>query len=301
MATSRNVHDLLRRLAAAEERFLQGEFLAPALAGGVVHVRLAGVVCRLKMASRFTGWGIFRPTGPDAACLVRPATLTERRHYLELLPRRLLILCQPAGTHWWTWPAHQADHRFPTAELLPVRFVEEAQRFEIVAARCDGVQYWFEELDERGDPAAAAFLREALEKMTPPAEVRRPGLSAEHRAAYAQVYQLRREVERDRHEDRLREALAHGGAELRGYLEREDGYRVEFQVDGERHVSVVGKDDLSVQTAGICLSGADAHFDLQSLVGVLREAHGEGVLRIGADNQGMEEERYWQVHPRRPV
>jgi hypothetical protein len=293
MATSRRVHDLLNRLAAAEDRFLQSDFLAPALRGGVVHVRIAGVICRLATEADFEGWGVFRPTGPAAARLLRPATLAERRRYLELLPRRLLILCQQERRSWLAWPAHHGPESAP----VTVRLVEDLERFETVAARFDGVQCWFEGADERGDPAAAAYLRESLRKMTPPEEVRRPGLTAGQRAAYALAHELRRQAERDRTEDRLRAALAHAGADLGGYLEREDGFRVEFQVDGRRHISVVGKRDLSVQLAGICLSGEDHHFDLQSLVGVLREADNEGVLRIGADNEGMDEEQYWRVHP----
>ena len=137
--------------------------------------------------------------------------------------------------------------------------------------------------------------------MTPPEQIRRRGLTAEQRAAYAVAHALRMEAERDRTEERLRAALAHAGGALAGYLERQDGYRVEFQIEGQRHVSLVAKDDLSIQLAGICLSGEDRHFDLQSLVGVLREARTEGVLPVGDENQGLPEEQYWQAHPPRPM
>jgi hypothetical protein len=295
--TRRRLDDLLDRLAAAEERFLGGDFLAPALRNGVVHVRIAGVVCRLRVAADFEGFGVFRPTGPDAARLLRRATLAERRQYLELLPRRKVILCQPAGKSWLGHPAHRGDRRFADAGLLPVRLVEEGQRFEVVRTRFDGVQCWFDQGDGSTDPAAAAFLRDAFRERNEPTGVRRKGLSAEQRTAYAIAFELRREAERDRTEDRLRDALAHSGAALAGYVERDDGFRVEYEVDGERHVSSVAKDDLTVQVAGICLSGEDRHFDLQSLVGVLREARGDHVPRVGADNQGMDEAQYWRVHP----
>lgn len=275
MATSRHLHDLLNRLAAEEERSLGRDFLAPALPGGIVHVRIAGVVCRFKIEDDFEGWGIFRPTGTTAAHLLRSATLAERRRYLQSFPLRRLILCHTDRRSWLAWPAHQADHRFADTGLLPVRLVEEAQTFETIAARFDGVQCWFESVDARADPSAAVYLREALRTMTPPEQVRRPGLTAEQRTAYAIAYGLRREAERDRTEDRLRAALAHACGRLISYLEREDGYRVEFEIDGRRHVSAVDKGDLTIQSAGICLSGEDRRFDLQSLVSVLREAYVE--------------------------
>jgi hypothetical protein len=294
----RRVHELLDRLAGTEDRFLRSEFLAPALPGGVVQVRIEGVVCRLRLDADFHGWGVFRPTSAATAAPVRRATLAEQRRYLELFPRRRVVLCRPLADHWQTWPAHHGDRRFAAPALLPVRLVEEAQPFDLAETRFDGAQAWFEGPDDRADPAAAAFLRQALNDMTPPEQVQRRGLSPEERTVYAFLFALRQEATRDRTEDRLRQALAHAGAELAGYLERADGYRVEYEVDGERHVSVVDKSDLSVQLAGVCLSGEDGHFDLNSLVGVLREARG-GVLRIGDDNGGMDEAQYWRVHPRR--
>jgi hypothetical protein len=288
--------ELIDRLAAAEACFRAGEFLAPAVAGGVVAVRVAGIVCRFAAPKRFRGWGVFRPDGPRAQ-FVRRSTLAERQRYLDLFPRRPMILIRPAGLDWAGWPAHQADSRFGPPGLVPVRLVEDAQPFDHVEARFDGVQAWFERPDDRSDPAAAAYLRDALCEMTPPESVRRPRLTAEDRTAYRFAWEAKHEAQRDRTEDRLRDALGHAGAELRGYVERDDGYRVEFAVGGTRHVSVVNKADLTVQLAGICLAGADRHFDLSSLVGVLREA--DNVLRIGDDNVGMDADQYWQIHPAR--
>jgi hypothetical protein len=305
MASSKRLNDALNRLAAAEEQFLAGEFLAPMFQGGQVQVRIAGVVCSLEVEpADFEGWGVFRPTSHSTAQLVRPATLAERQRYLRLFPLLRLILCQRQREHWLAIPAHQADTRFRIQGAVPVRLVEEAQLFEVIETRFDGVQCWFERTDARRDPATAAYLRQALQEITEPDQLSRSGLTAEERTAYALNYWPRLQAEldakRDRTEERLREALAHAGAAFRGYLERDDSYRVEYEVDGQRHVSVVGKQDLAVQVAGICLSGEDRHFDLQSLVGVLRDPHGAGdIVPVGEDNRGMDEEHYWRVHPPR--
>jgi len=306
MASSKRLRETLERLAEAEARAFASEFLAPVLPGVAVRLRIAGVVCRLKVTpADFEGWGIFRPSSPVTADLVRPARLAERRQYLELLPLLRLIICLRHENQWLAIPASQADTRFRIEGLIPVRLVEEAQLFEVVLSRFDGAQCWYDGPDPRRDPAAAAYLREALGAMVEPQHLSRPGLTALERTAYALNYAPRLQAEidarRDRVEERLREALAHAGAELKDYLERDDTYRVTYEVDGRRHVSVVDQNDLSVQVAGICLSGEDRHFDLQSLVGVLREAHEGGqVVRVGFDIAGLPEGDYWDAHPPAP-
>jgi hypothetical protein len=294
---TRSFHDALNALAAREAAFFAGEFLAPVLRGRRVAVRIAGALCAMRVRpGSFQGWAVCRPEAPAESRVVRPATLAERRRYLEALPRVRLVLCERGDDHALGVPER------PGA-AVPVYLPEDAGPFEAVVARYDGARHWFDGADGRHNPATAAYLRAALRDMTEPDRLDRPGLTGAERAAYALARAARAEADRvarqGRAESKLREALGHAGGELRDFAEREEDYRVEYAVDGERHVSVVGKDDLAVRVAGICLNGEDARFDLQSLVGVLREARGEGALPVGEDNGGMPEEVYRRVHPPR--
>lgn len=71
-------------------------------------------------------------------------------------------------------------------------------------------------------------------------------------------------------EGRLRDALHMGGGELREFRDRGEFWQVEWTTrNGEHHTSAISKGDLTVISSGICLSGGDRNFDLQSLVGVI--------------------------------
>ncbi len=324
-----NVNDLLAKFASAEEDFLNREFLAPALRGGLVRVRIGGVLCKIRISPKdFEGWGVFNPTSHSEAALVRQPSLAERHSYLQLFPMIRLIICRRVGRTWYGSAVSFGDGRINLEGLAPLQMAEEVQLFDCVRTRYDGSQFWFDELDMRHDPGTSAYLRSELDNQTPPEELARRGLTAEERAAYELNYwQLVRPAESAEEESqssrnpphrrrshrvqstgepfesdlvrgRLQETLSHAGAQLIEYLERADSFRVRYSVQGRQYTSSVNKEDLTVNVAGICLSGEDQKFDLGSLVGVLREGHDGGMIYEVGD-AGMTEEEYWRVHPPR--
>jgi hypothetical protein len=292
------IHDLLDKMESAERAFLDSEFLAPVLPGGLVRVRIAGLVCTLRVAGPVEpGWAILKPLSLHRAKIVDRPGLGQVRDYLALFPAVRLVLVARAGPDWLAVPAHWGDARFQFAGPARVHLATGVEPFQRIIARYDGTRFWFEGVDRRRSPAIAAYLQEALQAETPPAELHKPTLTAEERDAYRLLYEAVEAARRDRVELRLAEALAHAGAELSSYIEREDVYTVTYTVDGQLQRSTVRKDDLTVAVAGICLAGQDRRFDLQSLVGVIREgAGGRRLVRVD-DEGGLNEAMYWQIHP----
>jgi hypothetical protein len=303
-----SIHDLLNKMESAEQAFLETEFMAPVLPGGQVRVRIAGLVCSLQVTGRpEPGWAILKPESMDRARIIAQPSLRQVRDYLALFPAVRLLLVARVGRPWLALPAYRGDRRFQIEGLVRVRLVVGAEPFQRVVGRFDGTQFWFQEVDRRRSPAIAAYLREELDVGTAPEDLHKPTLTAEEREAYQLAQRgieaiqradeqrhparaprpdqerepLIEKIHRDRVEKRLAKALAHGGAELASYIEREDVYTVAYTVDGQPYRSTVSKDDLTVLSAGICLSGGDRAFDLQSLVGVLREgASGRRLVRV---------------------
>jgi hypothetical protein len=268
---------LFDKLAAEEDKFFSSQFMCPVRKGVPIRVRIAGIVVVLNVAEpkKFEGWGVFRPISYRTARFVRDPSMVEKQSYLELFPVLRLILCRRTDNLWYGYPAKQADTRFVIKGMVPVYLAEEVQLFEVVQTRFDGTTCWFDSIDSRYNPRSAVYLRESLTTLAEPDKLSLSGLTQEERDAYLMAYgpalEADLEAKRDKQEERIKLALAKAGAAYRSYIERGNTYTIEYQVDGEQHRSVVSKDTLQVQSAGICLSGGDSAFDLQSLVGVIRE------------------------------
>ncbi len=286
---TKNVRALVDRMASAERDFLKAEFLAPVLRGGQVRVRIEGLILTLRVSGSYEpGWAILRPLSMEKAAVLRKPSLMQVRSYLGLFPSVRLLLLARGDTEWSAVQAHAGDKRFRIDGAVPVHLAVGVEPFEQIVARYDGARFLFQEVDRRRSPAIAAYLRESLRSGISPDELRKPTLTAEEKEAYRRVFEALEEAKRDRVEIKLGDALSRADAALQSYIEHEDIYTISFSADGRTHRATVRKDDLTVISAGLCLSGQDQLFDLQSLVGVVQEARSTG--RFVAVGEGAFEE-----------
>ena len=301
-----DINKLINQFAAEEEQLGDREFLAPCVGGGKVRTSIGNIIYTFEARPvDFEGWGIFLPIDRQVAEVFDEPNLPQVAEYLKLLkPLRLRLLYALRGQTWLAYPINESDmkQRFGKVKPITVHLVSDGGQLEGIIARVDGGICWFEESDRRGDPQVEEHLREALRQEMPPEDLRFVGMTPEMQTAYSIAWQRteagqrqmqhRQQVRearpnrrpRDRRRDRqptrytgnndahrLQEALQQGGGQLQNYRDRGDYWQVEWQtVDGEFHSSAIDKNDLTVVSSGVCLSGRDRDFDLQSLVGVMR-------------------------------
>ncbi|MEC4804249.1 MAG: hypothetical protein SAJ12_05330 [Jaaginema sp. PMC 1079.18] len=269
-----DIRKLIAQLANAEANLHTTEFLAPCVRGGKVRAKMASLVYTFEPnPCDFEGWGIFQARSDRVAELVDEPLLPQIDAYLQCLPLLRLRLLYPLQHHTWlAYPSNQGDmqQRFGFARPLPVHLVSEGDKFETIVARVDSNICWFEALDRRAEAWVGDRLQDALQQELTPDAVQFSGLTPEMRIAYDLVWQKTAAAQQQKEENRLRNALKQGGGELRSSRDRGDYWQVEWRTaDGELHTSAIAKNDLTVMSSGICLSGRDRDFDLQSLVGVM--------------------------------
>jgi len=274
--TKRTALDLIRTLARDEATLHGQEFVAPLQQGGRARLRIRGLIHEFAVQQAQPGWWRCRVLNSQQATIVDAAQPWQRGDYLALWPVLRLVLLEPLKHHaWLALPYNPSDafQRFGLAGPVAVQLVENGQPFERVLGRVEGGAVWYDDFDHRANPLVAEALRSALtaEQATP--NVRE--LGAGERAAYtllaARQHEARTASATATLEQRLHHALEVGGARLLGYTTTEHGLRVSWERDGQHSVTLVNT-ELSVVSAGICLSGEDESFDLTSIVDVVREA-----------------------------
>lgn len=256
---------------------MKSTFLAPLVRGGTVCVRIQGIPCRFYPENReFEGWGMFQPVSPDRVRLVRKADRSLVRKYLDHLTPVELIVADHSGSSRASIVAQPAGSPVRVEGIVPVHLVKEVDRFRHIVSRFDGFNFWFDRVHPGRNPATAAYLRKALHEDLEADALKRSGLLPQEKKLYEELLKTIRKSKESREEQRLKKALKHGGAMLDSFRRRGEEYQVNFTLDGNRHTTVIHHEDLTVLSAGICLSDEDEKFDLQSLVGVLREARSQG-------------------------
>jgi hypothetical protein len=278
-----NIRNLLSALAAKEDALRGTLFVAPCVGRGTINLRGGGLVYSFTPEpDDFEGWGVFEPLDERTAVLVAEASPSQRDGFLKSCKTvRLRLSYRLKGQTWLACPVNEADARgrLGTRKPQQLHLVENGAQFEQVVARFDGSSCWFEEIDRRADPRDAERMRRALRDKIPPAYLGWKNCTPEMRGCYVQAQQQGKSskhmLRQLADEQRLQEALAFSGGQLISFSEEGNCWKVLWRTRDERsYASVISKQDLTVLSAGFCLSGLDGDFDLQSLVTVAEAADG---------------------------
>jgi len=298
-----NLKKLLQQLSTQENLLTKTQFIAPCVANSCVKTSVAKIIYTFKTQPKnFEGWGIFQPINHKLAQLIDQPSFPQICHYLELLkPLRLRLAYHLQGQSWLGYPVNESDmqQRFKTVKPVVIHLVTEGSIFETIIARFDGLNFWFEDLDRKAEIEPMLKLSEQLKLETLPDHLQFSGLTPEMLKTYDLAWQqtatgkqqreIRAKIKGEkkiskaqkrrenknilqRPDERLDNALKQGGGSLENFSDRGDFWLVEWRTsEGDLHSSAISKDDLTVISSGICLSGKDQDFDLQSLVGVIEK------------------------------
>jgi hypothetical protein len=308
MASKKSIFDLIDDVAAEEDALRTQRFLAPQVPGGQIRARVGGLVSTYRAEpADFEGWGVYLLEG-DKAVFQEEAAIYDVAGYLEHGKSVPVILCFVVrGRTWVAFPLNASDarQRLGSARPVLVHLVEGGAPLEVVRTRFDGASFWYVELDRASDPELTSSLTTALDEEMAPDALRIKHVTPELLTAYEMVglrrglwrpppttavpdgedrdadgrpsrgpgrYRDRRSTRPDAPDDeRLRHALWQGGGQLDSYRDQGDHWVVSWRTsEGVLHTSAIGKEDLTVLSAGFCLDGYDRSFDLQSLVEVAR-------------------------------
>lgn len=302
---------LIKKLAAEQREIVGTTILSPVARGSTIRVKIQGLINEYKLVDpSFSGWGLFNIVSENVVSKIEDASAKQKKEYLELFPILDVVLLDMEDERWWAVAAHVSDTRFEIKHPIPIELVERGGSFDTVSVRFDGTSFWFDTINRKRNPKVASDLRKALDADVFPHDLRISQAVPQEKFAYQIMFYQKHpdlldsamtkdeasteettvapdsvqptftwDCDRyagfdDKPKYRIKKALEHSGASLDSFwFGDDDAVTVRYSVDGHTHVSVVRRKDLTVVSAGICLSGLDQQFDLSSLVSVMRKFH----------------------------
>ena len=296
------IKDILAKLSAKEKNILNKEIFSPFVKGGnSIRLKIDGVLYTLRTpAMDRDGFGIFKAIDHSNAIWQRDADEIEKAQYLDLLPKTSLILIYNIG-QWLAYPYNLPSfkNQFSADQnMISVKLVDNAEFLDTIDARFDGANFWFNGSKFSVGAEKKDILRERIKnfKYSIPEDLL-PGITPEEKFVFDLAVGFHKESSKSNVERRLENEFHKYDASVDGFTERGNTIEVRWRdnKNAKTYTSVLDKDNLSVITAGICLSGGDKKFDLPSLVVVCREGHRRSsIVHVGGG--GMEEDRYWDMY-----
>jgi hypothetical protein len=268
---------IIDKLASKQEEESASTFVAPCVHRGRISVSMGGVNMSLRPSdSAFEGWGVFRlRKSTNLADLEREAGRREIAPYLSRLPMCRFRLCfQGLDKTWAGLPYHRGpfESKFGPFKPVALHLVGEQARFDLVKARFDGTSWWFEGTDRIDIPAVRRAMCESYDsgKLRQVAGIR-PEDEEAFKLAVSPVPVLGISCP-PTDEERIKRALTRGGGKMLSFVDRGDFWNVVWtSPSGRRSTSSIMKSDMTVMASGMCLSGRDKDFDLQTLVDVVEK------------------------------
>lgn len=260
--------DLLDKLISREKEVITQQILSPVIQGAKVCVKIANVIVHLNVLPKnFVGWGVFSTDSSfKEAKFIEEATRRQQREYLDLLPKALMVICEHNDERT-VGSFLNNDDRFPF-DAAPIFFPQNISIFDVVSVRYNG-QYFIYERHYAGKyTGQTEAAREFLNKETKPDKI---NLHFGFARAYAYAYEVSVQQKKLTAEDKVKIAVARAGGNFRNMVDRGGIFTVSFEVDGQTFTPTVNANNLMLENAGICLSGGDRAFDLESFVHIARE------------------------------
>lgn len=258
---------LLNKLIKQESEALSREILSPVVHGSPIVVRVNGAALYLRVnPKKFHGWGVFKYDGNHkSATFIKEPSMQQKRLYLENFPKIRLIICShnekmTIGSKLYN------DGRYGF-DATSIFFAENISLFDVVDVRDCGGRFYYE-THARGHSSYVDVVKNAFAEETSPDKVNtwEPFLTA-YRFAYNELIKTKELTI----EQRVKQAIHRAGGKYSGFTDRGDTLTVQFVVDGEIFTPTVNSKTLMLENAGICLSGGDRAFDLQSFVHIARQ------------------------------